>query len=460
MMHYIQNVPDGAPTKRRRHGESGPRRGPPSGIERETFTLMQNIELAQGIELPRRAVALVLAGGRGSRLKQMTDRRAKPAVYFGGKFRIIDFALSNCLNSGIRRIGVITQYKSHSLMRHLQRGWAFLKSEINEFVDLLPAQQRMDEESWYRGTADAVWQNHDILRSYRADYVVVLAGDHIYKMNYALMLADHVARGRECTVGCIAVPRAEATAFGVMAVDENNLITEFVEKPADPPPMPGNPDLSLASMGIYVFNAAYLFEQLERDMANPGSSHDFGKDIIPTAVRAGQAVAHPFSLSGVPSQPGDEPYWRDVGTIDAYWDANIDLTATVPQLDLYDQRWPIWTYQPQLPPAKFVHNDADRRGMAVESLVSGGCIVSGAVNKSVLFSSVRVHSHASVNWSVVLPGVEVLRGARLNRCVIDRACVIPEGMVIGEDAAEDARRFHRSEGGITLVTREMLRALG
>ena len=421
---------------------------------------MKDDRLAQGLDLPRRAVALVLAGGRGSRLKQMTDRRAKPAVYFGGKFRIIDFALSNCLNSGIRRIGVITQYKSHSLMRHLQRGWAFLKSEINEFVDLLPAQQRVDEESWYRGTADAVWQNHDILRGYKADYVVVLAGDHIYKMNYALMLADHVAKGRPCTVGCIAVPKAEASAFGVMAIDENEMIVDFVEKPADPPTMPGNDALSLASMGIYIFNADYLFEQLERDIADPASSHDFGKDIIPAAVRAGQAAAHPFSLSGVSTTPEEEPYWRDVGTIDAYWDANIDLTATVPQLDLYDQRWPIWTYQPQLPPAKFVHNETDRRGVAIESLVSGGCIVSGSVLKSVLFSSVRVHSHASVSWSVLLPGVQVSRGARLTKVVADRACIIPEGMVIGEDAEEDARRFHRSEGGVTLVTRDMLAALG
>ena len=416
-------------------------------------------DLAQKLELPKRAVALVLAGGRGSRLRNLTDSRAKPAVYFGGKFRIIDFALSNCLNSGIRRIGVITQYKSHSLLRHLQRGWAFLKSEMNEFVDLLPAQQRVDEESWYRGTADAVYQNQDILDGYGADYIVVLAGDHIYKMNYALMLADHVAKGRECTVGCIAVPRAEASAFGVMAVDADNRITEFVEKPADPPPMPGDPTHSLASMGIYVFNADYLYAELARDMADPNSTHDFGKDIIPHAVRNGCAAAHPFALSCVSSQPDQEPYWRDVGTIDAYWDANIDLTATVPQLDLYDKRWPIWTYQPQLPPGKFVHNQEDRRGLAIETLVSGGCIVSGAVFRSVLFSSVRVHSYSSVNWSVLLPDVQVGRRARLTRVVVDRGCVIPDGLVIGEDAAEDARRFHRSEHGITLVTRDMLARL-
>ena len=420
---------------------------------------METKKLAQSLDLPKSAVALVLAGGRGSRLMNLTDRRAKPAVYFGGKFRIIDFALSNCLNSGIRRIGVITQYKSHSLLRHLQRGWAFLKTEMNEFVDLLPAQQRNDDESWYRGTADAVYQNHDILESYGAKYIVVLAGDHIYKMNYALMLADHVAKGRQCTVGCLAVPRAEATAFGVMAVDENSLITEFLEKPADPPLMPGSTDMSLASMGIYIFNADYLYKELERDMADPDSDHDFGKDIIPRAVRNGDAAAHPFSISAVTSDENEEPYWRDVGTIDAYWDANIDLTATEPKLNLYDKKWPIWTYQAQLPPAKFVHNQVDRCGMAIESVVSGGCIVSGKVFRTVLFSSVRVHSYADVSWSVLLPEVQIGRGARLTRAVIDRGCHIPDGMVIGEDAELDAKRFHRSENGITLVTMEMLKKL-
>ena len=420
---------------------------------------MKPIDVAQGLDLPRRAVALVLAGGRGSRLKHLTDSRAKPAVYFGGKFRIVDFALSNCMNSGIRRIGVITQYKSHSLLRHLQRGWAFLKSEMNEFVDLLPAQQRLDEESWYRGTADAVYQNQDILAAYRADYVVVLAGDHVYKQNYALMLADHVAQGRECTVGCIEVAQSEASAFGVMAVDENRVILDFVEKPADPPAIPGKPGRTLASMGIYIFNARYLYRELERDMADPHSSHDFGKDIIPKLVKSRAAVAHPFELSCVGSRVGEAPYWRDVGTIDAYWDANIDLTATDPQLNLYDTNWPIWTYQPQLPPAKFVHNQDDRRGMAIEALVSGGCIISGAVFRSVLFSSVRVHSHSTVHWSVLLPSVQVGRHARLNRVVADRDCVIPDGMVIGEDAAADAARFHRTESGITLVTRDMLRKL-
>jgi glucose-1-phosphate adenylyltransferase len=420
---------------------------------------MQTVNVAQGLDLPRKAVALVLAGGRGSRLKNLTDSRAKPAVYFGGKFRIVDFALSNCLNSGIRRIGVITQYKSHSLLRHLQRGWAFLKSEMNEFVDLLPAQQRLDEESWYRGTADAVYQNQDIVAAYRPQYVVVLAGDHVYKMNYARMLMDHVELGRACTVGCIEVDAAEATAFGVMAVDEERRIVDFVEKPPVPPEIPGKPGRCLASMGIYVFNARHLFQELERDMADPASSHDFGKDIVPRMVRMGEAAAHPFELSCVGTKPGLPPYWRDVGTIDAYWDANIDLTATDPLLNMYDRDWPIWTYQPQLPPAKFVHNQDDRRGMAIESLVSGGCIVSGSVQRSVLFSNVRVHSWANVEWSVLLPGVQVGRRAQLKRVIVDRDCVIPDGTVIGEDAVADAARFMRTESGIVLVTREMLRAL-
>jgi glucose-1-phosphate adenylyltransferase len=420
---------------------------------------MQSKDLAYQLDLPKRAIALVLAGGRGSRLRDLTDRRAKPAVYFGGKFRIVDFALSNCLNSGIRRIGVITQYKSHSLLRHLQRGWAFLKSEMNEFVDLLPAQQRMSEEHWYRGTADAVSQNQDILDSYEADYVVVLGGDHIYKMNYALMLADHVAKGAECTVACIEVEREEAKAFGVMAVDAQWRITDFVEKPADPPAIPGKPDVSLASMGIYIFNAKYLYAELARDMADPESTHDFGKDIIPRAVRNGCALAHPFSMSCVTSGADEAPYWRDVGTIDSYWDANIDLTATDPLLNLYDTHWPISTYQPQLAPAKFVHNLEDRRGMAIESLVSGGSIISGKVFRSVLFSSVRVHSYSSVDWSVVLPDVQISRNVRLNRVVIDRGCHIPEGMVIGEDAQLDAERFFRTDSGITLVTQAMLAKL-
>ncbi|MGI9133642.1 MAG: glucose-1-phosphate adenylyltransferase [Rhodoferax sp.] len=419
---------------------------------------MKPQELAHGLELPKRTIALVLAGGRGSRLMSLTNRRAKPAVLFGGKFRIVDFALSNCLNSGIRRIAVITQYKSHSLLRHLQHGWAFMKPEMNEFVDLLPAQQRNDDESWYAGTADAVHQNRDILESYGPEYLIVLAGDHVYKMNYALMLADHVDKGRDCTVACIAVPRSEASAFGVMVVDQERRITAFVEKPVDPPPMPGRPDESLASMGIYIFNAAYLYRELARDAADPQSSHDFGKDIIPNAVRNGDAAAHPFELSCV-SDEAQAPYWRDVGTIDAYWEANIDLTATQPKLNLYNKHWPIWTYQSQVPPAKFVHNTGDRCGVAIESLVSGGCIVSGHVERSVLFSTVRIHSFAQVHWSVLLQRVSVGRGARLRRVVVDSGCTIPEGMVIGEDAALDAQRFYRSDSGIVLVTADMLAKL-
>jgi glucose-1-phosphate adenylyltransferase len=408
----------------------------------------------------RKTIALVLAGGRGSRLHALTDRRAKPAVYFGGKFRIIDFALSNCLNSGVRRIGVLTQYKSHSLLRHLQRGWSFLRSEFNEFLDLLPAQQRIDEESWYRGTADAVYQNLDILRAHKPAYILVLAGDHIYKMDYANLIADHVTQGGMCTVGCIEVPLAEATAFGVMAVDKSRKITRFVEKPANPPAMPGNPGMALASMGIYVFDAEYLFAALKADIENPASSHDFGKDIIPAMVAKGHAVAHPFGQSCVKSTPDAPAYWRDVGTIDAYWAANIDLTATVPELDMYDKEWPIWTYQEQLAPAKFVFDDDDRRGSAVDSLVSGGCLISGSVvRRSVLFSKVRVHSFSLVEEAVILPEVEVGRHCKLRKVVIDNGCHIPEGMSIGYDAAEDARRFYRTDSGVVLVTRTMLDAL-
>ena len=407
-------------------------------------------------QLTRRAMALVLAGGRGSRLKELTDTRSKPAVYFGGKFRIVDFSLSNCLNSNLRRIGVVTQYKSHSLLRHVQRGWGFMKAEMNEFIDLLPAQQRLDDENWYRGTADAVYQNIDIIEANGPKYIVILAGDHIYKMDYGRMLAFHVAKGAECTVGCIEVPLAEATAFGVMAVDAAGQITDFVEKPANPPPMAGRPDMALASMGVYVFNAQYLYDELRRDIADPNSAHDFGRDIIPAAVRNGVACAQPFSKSCVMSDGDEAPYWRDVGTIDAYWEANIDLTATQPLLNLYDNDWPIWTWQEQLPPAKFVHNEPGRRGEAIESMVSGGCIISGALNRSLLFSRCRVHSHSTVNWSVLLPHVEVGRQVRLNRVVVDRGCRLPNGLVVGEDPIEDARRFRRTDSGVTLITQPML----
>lgn len=409
--------------------------------------------------LPKRAMALILAGGRGSRLKQLTDTRCKPAVYFGGHFRIIDFVLSNCMNSGLRRIGVLTQYKSHSLLRHLQRGWNFLKSEMHEFVDLIPAQQRVDEEFWYRGTADAVYQSLDIIKANKPEYVVILAGDHIYKMDYARMLADHALSGAGVTVGCIEVDRQEAKAFGVMAIDENKKVTSFVEKPADPPALPGKPDRSLASMGIYIFTADYLYRMLDEDIALEGSSHDFGKDIIPKAVGEGQVVAHFFQDSCVYNSEKAPAYWRDVGTIDAYWEANIDLTATVPELNLYDRDWPIWTYQEQLPPAKFVHNEENRRGEAIESSVSAGCILSGSVHNSLLFSNCRVHSYTQIHGAVLLPEVQVGRNARLTRVVVDRGCRIPDGLVVGEDPDDDARRFYRSEGGVTLITPTMLAKL-
>jgi glucose-1-phosphate adenylyltransferase len=412
-------------------------------------------------QLVRRTAALVLAGGRGSRLKQLTDKRAKPAVYFGGKFRIIDFALSNCVNSGMRRIGVVTQYKSHSLLRHLQRGWSFLRSEMNEMVDLLPAQQRVAEEHWYRGTADAVFQNLDIIQSSRPEYIVVLAGDHVYKMDYSLMLKDHVESGAACTVGCIEVPRAEASAFGVMAVNNLRKITSFVEKPADPPPMPGRPDLALASMGIYIFDADYLYRLLEADLANPQSSHDFGKDVIPRAVADGKALAHPFSMSCIRNPNGAPPYWRDVGTIDAFWEANLDLASINPELDIYDTEWPIWTYQRQLPPAKFTPDSHGSHGLAVNTIVSGGCIVSGShVANSVLFSNVRIHSFCHVEDAVVLPGVTVQRSCRLRKVVIDRGCTLPEGLVVGEDPVLDAQRFERTANGVCLITRDMLARLG
>ena len=410
--------------------------------------------------LARRALALVLAGGRGSRLKQLTDRRAKPAVFFGGKFRIIDFAMSNCLNSGVRRIGVLTQYKAHSLLRHLQMGWSFLRPEMNEFLDLLPAQQRLDEATWYRGTADAIYQNFDIFRAAGPEYFIVLAGDHIYKMDYSNMLQDHVDKGADCTVACIEVPLEEASSFGVMAVDNSMRIVDFLEKAKNPPAIAAKPGRALASMGVYVFTAEFLYAELERDHRDPTSSHDFGKDVIPHLVSRGLAAAHSFEESCVKTTPEAEAYWRDVGTIDAYWSANIDLVMPVPSLDIYDRNWPIWTYQQQFPPAKFVFDDEDRRGMAVDSMVSGGCIISGAtVRRSLLFSNCRVNSYARTNEAVLLPDVQVGRHARLNKVVVDRGCHIPEGLVIGEDPELDARRFCRTEEGVILVSADMLAAL-
>jgi len=404
----------------------------------------------------RDAMAYVLAGGRGSRLLELTDMRAKPAVYFGGKSRIIDFALSNAVNSGIRRIGVATQYKAHSLIRHLQRGWNFFRPERNEGFDILPASQRSGD-SWYVGTADALYQNIDIIEGYNPEYIVILAGDHVYKMDYAPMLLQHVEQSADVTVGCIEVRREEATGFGVMHVDESDRIIAFVEKPADPPPIPGQPDMALASMGIYVFQTKFLIEELHRDAADHSSNRDFGKDIIPYLVKHGKAVAHRFAKSCVTSGAEREAYWRDAGTLDAYWEANIDLTHIIPALDLYDRDWPIWTYAEITPPAKFVHEEIGRRGEAISSLVSGGCIVSGSfLRQSLLFTGVHVHSYARVERAVVLPDADVGRGARLRDVIVERGVRIPPGLVVGEDPEEDARRFRRTDRGICLITQPML----
>jgi glucose-1-phosphate adenylyltransferase len=406
--------------------------------------------------MAKNTYAMILAGGRGSRLYNLTDWRAKPAVPFGGKFRIIDFVLSNCVNSGIRRIGVATQYKSHSLIQHIQRGWSFLNGKFGEFIDVLPAQQWL-EEYWYRGTADAVFQNLDILRTTKPDYVLILAGDHVYKMDYAKMLAFHVERRADMTVACINVPIDDAKGFGVMGVDAESRVVDFTEKPANPTPIPGHPGRALASMGIYIFDTKFLCAQLERDAADPNSSHDFGKDIIPHLVSGKfRVMAQSFEDSCIKIS-GEMPYWRDVGTIDSYWEANMELTKVTPDLNMYDQEWPIWTYQEQLPPAKFVFDDDNRRGMAVDSLVSGGCIISGAyLSRSLLFSNVHVHSYSNVEDSVLLPNVTVSRSVTLKRVVVDKNCVIPEGMTIGVDIEEDKKRFFVTDNGITLITPEML----
>lgn len=416
-----------------------------------------NHQLMLARQLPKQSVALILAGGRGSRLKDLTSKRAKPAVHFGSKFRIIDFTLSNCINSGIRRIGVLTQYHSHSLVQHIQRGWSFLNEEMNEFVDLLPAQQREGHNGWYRGTADAIYQNLDIIRHYKAKYIVILAGDHIYKMDYSRMLLDHVEKGSQCTVACITVPRRIASELGVMAISKDERILNFLEKPADPPSIPDNPDMSLVSMGIYIFNVHYLYKLLEEENLNTDTHHDFGKDLIPKAVSQGVAWAHPFNLSCVTTNTNAEPYWRDVGTIDAYWSANLDLASIVPDLDMYDKTWPIRTYVEPIPPAKFVQDRASGQGMTMNSLIGAGCIISGSIIvNSVLFSQVRVNSFCTVDSAVLLPDVHIGRSCRLRRCIIDRGCHLPEGLVVGENAEEDERRFCRSEGGIVLVTKEML----
>ncbi|GAB1095277.1 MAG: glucose-1-phosphate adenylyltransferase [Shewanella algae] len=404
--------------------------------------------------LTRETYALILAGGRGSRLHELTDWRAKPALYFGGKFRIIDFPLSNCINSGIRRVGVVTQYKSHSLIRHVTRGWGHFKKELGESVEILPASQRYSD-NWYQGTADAVFQNIDIIRHELPRYVMVLSGDHIYRMDYAGLLAAHAESGADMTVSCMEVPVAEAAnAFGVMEVDSSNRILGFEEKPVEPRPLPDNPESCLASMGNYVFNTEFLFEQLKKDAQNADSNRDFGKDIIPAIIEKHRVYAYPFRSAF----PNEQAYWRDVGTLDSFWQANMELLSPTPALNLYDAKWPIWTYQEQLPPAKFVFDDDDRRGMALDSVVSSGCIISGAtVRHCVLFNEVRVCSYSEVEDSVILPDVVLLRHCRIRKAIIDRGCIIPEGMEIGFNHDHDrAKGFRVSENGVVLVTRDML----
>ncbi|MFA7633510.1 MAG: glucose-1-phosphate adenylyltransferase [Thiohalomonadaceae bacterium] len=402
--------------------------------------------------LTRDTLALILAGGSGTRLKGLTQWRAKPAVPFGGKFRIIDFPLSNCFNSGIRRIGVITQYKAHSLLRHVQHGWSFQRTELGEFVELLPAQQRTGGH-WYAGTADAVFQNIDIIRSHNPEYVLILAGDHIYKMDYGPMLAYHVEHKADLTIGCFEVPVETAKSFGVMAVDNEWQVTGFKEKPVQPEGIPGRPDEALASMGIYVFSTRFLFEQLELDAIRVDSEHDFGKNIIPYLIQHARVIAYPFR----DLETGKQAYWRDVGTVDSYWLANMELIGITPELNIYDNHWPTWTYQEQLPPAKFIFDDDDRRGQAVDSMVSGACIISGGtVRHSLLFSNVRVNSYSYVQDSVILPDVVIGERCRIHKAIIDKGCIIPDGTVIGEDLAEDAKHFHVSEGGVVLVCNDML----
>jgi glucose-1-phosphate adenylyltransferase len=409
------------------------------------------------LRLTNRSMAFVLAGGRGSRLMELTENRAKPAVFFGGKSRIIDFALSNALNSGIRKIAVATQYKAHSLIRHMQRGWNFFRAERNEYLDILPASQRVAENKWYLGTADAVTQNIDIIDSYDVDRIVILAGDHIYKMDYELILQQHVSQKADVTVGCLTVPREDASEFGVMDVDTDSLIKSFLEKPADPPGTPDDPNVTLVSMGIYVFDWPFLRELLLQDSEDESSTHDFGSDLIPHIVENGKAVAHRFSDSCVSKDKESVPYWRDVGTVDAFWKANLDLTDFEPELDLYDREWPIWTYAEIVPPAKFIHNDTDRRGSATSSLISGGCVLSGStVSNSLLFTGVYSHSFSSLDHVVALPYVTINRNASLTNVVIDRGVIIPSRLIVGEDPVEDAKWFRRTDNGVCLITQDMI----
>ncbi|WP_386693065.1 MULTISPECIES: glucose-1-phosphate adenylyltransferase [unclassified Lonepinella] len=412
-------------------------------------------------ELVKETLVLILAGGRGSRLHELTDKRAKPALYFGGNRRIIDFALSNCINSGLNRIGVVTQYAAHSLLRHLQTGWSFLPQERGEFVDMLPARQQIDNSTWYRGTADAVYQNMEILKNhYQPKYVLILAGDHIYKQDYSQMLLDHVTSGAKCTVGCIEVPRSEASEFGVMAVDENLKVKDFIEKPKDPPAMIGKPDTSLASMGIYVFDADYLYDVLRREVKSPYTSHDFGKDILPKSLEEGVLYAHPFSRSCMGRNTEGEIYWRDVGTLDSFWQSNIDLVSEKPQLDIYDQRWPIRGNPVQTYPSKFFYNNPHVKPVD-NSLISGGCMITDAsISYSVLFDRVKIKENSSVDHCVILPQVTIGKNCVLRNCIIDRHVMIPDGTQIGLDIEEDRKRFRvSSTGKVVLVTESMIKKL-
>lgn len=403
--------------------------------------------------LTKNSLAMILAGGRGSRLQDLTQWRTKPAVPFGGKFRIIDFPLSNCMNSGIRRVGILTQYKAHSLIRHIQQGWGYLRGELGEFIELLPAQQRI-ESGWYSGTANAVYQNLDIIKSHGSDHVLILAGDHVYKMDYGPMLAFHVEKDADVTVGCIEIPVSEASAFGIMTITDDLRVRSFCEKPRTVEPAPGKADSVLASMGIYVFSTGFLIDQLILDARRGSESgHDFGGDILPAVINDNKVFAYPFR-SG---QSDTQAYWRDVGTVDSYWKANMELIEITPELNLYDEDWPIWTYQQQTPPAKFIFNEDNRRGMAIDSMVSGGAIISGAsINHSLLFTNVQVDAHSEVEHSVVLPKVRIGKNCRINKAIIDKGAVIPDGTVIGHDPQHDRQRFMVSAEGVTLVTPEML----
>jgi len=404
--------------------------------------------------LTRGTLAVIMAGGRGERLKQLTEDRCKPATPFGGKFRIIDFVLSNCVNSGIRQISVLTQYKAHSLIQHIQGGWSYLRGEFGEFVEIIPAQQRLGPD-WYQGTADALWQNMEIIRAHRPLHVLVLAGDHIYKMDYGPMIGFHVENEADITVGVVEVPRDRARDFGVLTVDESNRVVRFQEKPLDPEPIPGRPDVALGSMGIYVFNPKLLERLLRADAEDPASAHDFGRNIVPDAIENLRVYAYPFEDVRTKAQN----YWRDVGTVEAYYEANMELVRVSPELNIYDEQWPIWTYQEQLPPAKFVFDDDDRRGVAIDSMVSGGCIISGSrVSNSLLCSNVRVHDRSAVDRSVILPRVRIGENCVIRRAIIDEGTLVPDGTQIGVDPVADAQRFHVTEGGIVLVTSAMLKA--